>query len=51
MVVWEVSMDVERCDTCQYVEGLFGSHWGSVSSINFYLYFFLQAFTRKPNEP
>ena len=30
MVTWEVSRDVKRCDTCQCVEGLFDSHWGSV---------------------
>ena len=47
MVMWEVQSDVEKCDTCQYVDGLFDSHWGSVSLRNFYLYFFLQAFIRK----
>ena len=30
--------DVERCDTCQYVEGLFDSHWGSVSLRNFHAF-------------
>ena len=25
---------MERCDTCQYIEGLFDSHWASVSSRN-----------------
>ena len=35
---------LERCDTCQYVEGLFDSYWPweSVSLRNFYLFFFLQ---------
>ena len=42
---------MERCDTCQYVEGLLNSHWGNVSLRNFYLSFFLQAFTRKSNKP
>ena len=35
----------------QYIEGLFDSHWGSLSLGNFYLYFFLQAFNRKSNKP
>ena len=26
-------------DSCQYVEGLFYSHWGNVSSRNSYLFF------------
>ena len=48
MVMGEVYRDVEKCDTCNYVEGLFDSHWRSVSLRNVYLYFFLQAFTRNP---
>ena len=51
MVMGEVERDVERCDTCQYVEGSFDSHWRSVSLRNVYLYFFLQAFTRKSKNP
>ena len=51
MVIWEVKRDVERCATCQYIRGLFDSHWGSLSLGNFYLYFFLQAFNRKSNKP
>ena len=50
MVIREVYMDVEKCDTCQYAEGLFDSHWRSVSLRNVYLYFFLQALTRKIQE-
>ena len=41
---------MEKCDACQYVEGLFDSHWRSVSLRNVYLYFFLQAFTSKIQE-
>ena len=51
MVMCEVKRGVERCATCQYIEGLFDSHWGRVSLGNFYLYFFLQAFNRKSNKP
>ena len=43
--------DVKGCDTCQYVEGLFDNHWGSVTLRNFYLYHFLQDFPRKSNKP
>ena len=39
MIMWEVLRDMERCDTCQYVESLFDNHWGSVSLGNFYLSF------------
>ena len=38
-----------ECDTCQYAEGLFDNHWGSVSLRNSYLYCFLQAFRTSPN--
>ena len=37
--MWEVLSGVERCDTCQYVEGLFDSHWAGVSLRNSYLSF------------
>ena len=51
MVMWEVYRDVEgTCNTCQYVEGLFDSHWGSVSLKDFYLSFLLQPFTRRSNK-
>ena len=33
---------MERCDTCQYVEGLFHSHWGWVS-LRIFLPVFLSA--------
>ena len=41
---------VKECDTCQYVEGLFESYWGSINLRNFYLYFVLQVSTRKSNK-
>ena len=29
---------MERCNTCEYVEGIFDSHLGSVSLKDFYLF-------------
>ena len=29
--MWEVYRGVERCGSCQSIEGLFDSYWGSVS--------------------
>ena len=31
MVMWDMQRDVERYDSRPYVEGLFHSHWGTVS--------------------
>ena len=31
IVMCDMQRDVERCDSHQYVEGLFHSHWGTVS--------------------
>ena len=29
--MWEELRGVERCGSCQYIEGSFDSYWGSVS--------------------
>ena len=38
---------MERCVTCQYVEGLWKSHWGSVSLRKFLPVFLFASFYQK----